>query len=362
MFLRRIARWGLTAAAALVPPAGLAAAETARGMDGEAEIRRRAAGLELRELVRLKLHHGGPGFINPFVRGEYGNLGRLLKWKLFSRNRFKSEYAGETVRPVSVDWDRVRRHDGLAVTFIKHATIMISDRGRRLLVDPVFQSIFPTIKDFSPLAFDPADMPRPDHVLITHGHRDHLDVDSLASLDPATHVISPLGHDGVFGDLNMNRRTRLDWFEAFREDGREIILAPCNHWSMRGPFDPPNRSLWGSYVVKTASGPTLFISGDVGFLDRYGELGQLYDVDLAVFNLGAYEPRWFMKKHHMNPAEVVRSFRELGAKRLMVVHWGTFRLGDEPVHHPPRDVREEMERHGLLDRLVHLDHGQTLFF
>ena len=48
-----------------------------------------------------------------------------------------------------------------------------------------------------------------------------------------------------------------------------------------------------------------------------------------------------MAAHHMNPAEAVQAFKELGAERLMVVHWGTFRLGDEPVYLPPIEIRRE---------------------
>ncbi len=43
----------------------------------------------------------------------------------------------------------------------------------------------------------------------------------------------------------------------------------------------------------------------------------------------------------------------------MIVHWGTFRLGDEPVHFPPLDIEREMTKQGLTDRLVHLGHGKT---
>ena len=68
-----------------------------------------------------------------------------------------------------------------------------------------------------------------------------------------------------------------------------------------------------------------------------------------------------MAGSHMNPAETARAFRELGAGKLVVIHWGTFRLGDEPVHSPPIELRREMEKQGLLDRLVHLNHGETLF-
>ncbi|MCE5276297.1 MAG: MBL fold metallo-hydrolase, partial [Deltaproteobacteria bacterium] len=63
---------------------------------------------------------------------------------------------------------------------------------------------------------------------------------------------------------------------------------------------------------------------------------------------------------HINPEETVRAFRELGAKKLLVVHWGTFRLGDEPVFQPPLDIGREMEKAGLMDSLVQLKHGQTV--
>ena len=62
---------------------------------------------------------------------------------------------------------------GVSITFIKHSTLLIKDVDRVLLVDPVFDDIFWFIKDFSPRAFSLDDMPRPDHVLITHGHLDH---------------------------------------------------------------------------------------------------------------------------------------------------------------------------------------------
>ncbi len=68
-----------------------------------------------------------------------------------------------------------------------------------------------------------------------------------------------------------------------------------------------------------------------------------------------------MAQSHMNPAETVRAFKALRAKNLMVVHWGTFRLGEEPVHFPHLQIRTELSKQGLLDRLRDIDHGQTLF-
>ena len=68
-----------------------------------------------------------------------------------------------------------------------------------------------------------------------------------------------------------------------------------------------------------------------------------------------------MAPSHMNPRETVQAFKEMNAKKLLIVHWGTFRLGNEPVHFPPLQVKEELEKEDLLDRLVDLKYGQTLF-
>jgi L-ascorbate metabolism protein UlaG (beta-lactamase superfamily) len=260
---------------------------------------------------------------------------------------------------VTIDWEPVYAHRGVSVTFIKHSTLLIRDVNRVLLIDPVFNDIFWFIKDFTPLGFNLAKMPRPDHVLITHGHYDHLDDASLKQLDPGTHVITPLGYDSEFKAIGMTHRTQLHRYESFSDGHREITLLPANHWTMRNPIVGPNRSLWGGYLIKTAGGPVIYISGDSAYFDGFSQLGQDYDIDLAIFNVGAYAPRWFMAPSHMNPAETVQAFEEIQARKLMIAHWGTFRLGDEPVHFPPRDVRHALAEKGWLSRWIDLGHGQT---
>jgi len=106
-------------------------------------------------------------------------------------------------------------------------------------------------------------------------------------------------------------------------------------------------------------GFTIYLSADTAYFDGFEQLGKAYDIDLAVFNLGAYEPRWFMAPSHMNPEETVRAFQELNAKKLMIIHWGSFRLGDEPVHFPPLQLKQVLKEKGLMGRLVDLKHGKT---
>lgn len=317
-------------------------------------------GLSLRKWCLEKRHHRNGYYLNPFSPFEHRNFWRLLRWKLASKNHFKSYYHQEKVTPVDINWAAVEAHGGCAVTYLTHACVMIKDLDRYLLVDPVLSGLF-GFKNFTPLTDRAARIPSPDHVLITHGHYDHLDVKTLKQLNPKTHVISPLGYRNIFRDLGMKHHAQLDWFESFADDGREVLFLPCNHWTMRNPLAGPNDALWGSFLIKGRTA-NIFISGDLAWFDHFAEIGEAGPIDLAIFNLGAYEPRWFMKNSHINPAETVRAFKDLKARHLMIIHWGTFRLGDEPVHFPPRDIRLEMERQGLADGLIHLNHGQTLLY
>jgi N-acyl-phosphatidylethanolamine-hydrolysing phospholipase D len=317
-------------------------------------------GRSLREIARRKEHHGNGRFLNPLGFDRSGRFLQVLSWKLLHRNPYREELAGQTVRSLSVDWGALEPADGLAITYLKHASLMLQDAGCRILVDPVFESPFWFLKDYTPFSFDPASIPAPDHVLITHGHYDHLDTESLARLPSDTHVITPPGYEDVLDEAGLHHRTVLDWYERFREGDREITLLPCNHWSIRNPVAGANLGLWGSYLVRSASGPSVYIAGDTAYFDGFRQIGEEFDIDMAVFNVGAYEPRWFMASSHINPTETVQAFRELNARRLMIMHWGTFQLGDEPVHFPPRHIREAMQQAGLLHHLVEWQHGDTV--
>jgi L-ascorbate metabolism protein UlaG (beta-lactamase superfamily) len=319
-------------------------------------------GASLQKMALRRWHHANGRFRNPFSDVPRGRLGRALQWKLFSPNHFEPFYRDEPKRPVSVAWAPIRLEQGLSVTYLKHASVLIKDVDAYILVDPIFGGIFWFIEDFTPLAFSPRSMPPVDYVLITHGHYDHLDLPSLAMAAPGAHVLSPLGYAREFSAVRFQSRRAMDWYDRFFHNGREFVFLPCNHWSMRNPLIGPNTGLWGSYLIRTRFGATIYVAGDTGYFDGFEQIGAEFDIDLAIFNLGAYEPRWFMAPSHMNPAETVQAFRELGARRLMIVHWGTFRLGDEPVHFPPNDLRPALAAAGLESCLLDLEHGQTFHF
>ncbi len=349
--------WKAAFAWSLLPPAALA--EQAR--EGPSALHYRPLrGRSLREIARRKEHHGPGRFVNPVGLDRSGRMLQVLSWKLLHRNPYAEEIVRQRERPLRLDAAAFAARRGLSLTLLKHASLLLHDEGFRMLLDPVFGRPFWFLRDYTPLDFDPVRLPAPDLVLLSHGHFDHLDLASLRGLPPGTTVLCPPGYEALLDEAGLSRRLVLDWYDTWTDGRREVVFLPANHWSMRNPLEGPNRGLWGSFLVRSAAGPAVFLSGDTAYFDGFEQIGADFAIDLAVFNVGAYEPRWFMASSHIDPAETVRAFRELRARKLLVAHWGTFQLGDEPVEDPPRRVAEEMKRAGLDAHFIDWKHGDTV--
>lgn len=83
----------------------------------------------------------------------------------------------------------------------------------------------------------------------------------------------------------------LDWFDSFSDRSRRNLSSAVQSLDHTQPLIGPNTALWGSYLIRTSSGHVIYVSGDLAYFDRFEEIGREFDIDLAIFNLGAYEPR-----------------------------------------------------------------------
>ena len=71
--------------------------------------------------------------------------------------------------------------------------------------------------------------------------------------------------------------------------------------------------------------------------------------DIALIAVGACLPRWFMRDQHVDLAEAVQIHRDLGAKRSVGVHWGTFALADDALDQPLRDLAGACRDKGVAE-------------
>ena len=138
------------------------------------------------------------------------------------------------------------------------------------LVDPVWSDrLGGLITRNMPPGITLDDAPRPDAVLVTHNHRDHLDAPTIARIGPAPLYIVPEGLGGFFRARRFPRVVELPWWgdhEIEREGRRaRVTFVPSQHWSQRGPLDR-NDSLWGGFIVD-GGGRRMYHSGDTAELD-----------------------------------------------------------------------------------------------
>jgi L-ascorbate metabolism protein UlaG (beta-lactamase superfamily) len=236
------------------------------------------------------------------------------------------------------------RGGGARLTWIGHASFLLQLEGVSLLVDPVLE---PSISGFISRNVEPglgyADLPRIDAVLVTHSHYDHLDLPTLRRVRAP--VLAGLGLGALLAREGL-ACTELRWWQEVPCQGVRIHFVPAQHWSRRGLVDT-NRTLWGGFVVQGGSA-SIYHSGDTAWFDGFAEIGRRHPgIDAALLPIGAYDPPWFMERQHLNPEQALRAFQALGAARMVPMHWGTFKLTDEPLDEPPRRLEAERARLGI---------------
>lgn len=317
-------------------------------------------------------HHTSSGFRNHPAVERPGFLD-FLKWR-WERPGYSLEGA-LAASPPAVPPDLALlngNHGANTVTWIGHATLLVQLGGLNILTDPQFSERASPVQWMGPRRVSPpaipiADLPPIDIVLISHDHYDSLDADSVEALrgrpgGERTVFYVPLGLKAWLNDRGIERVVELDWWDQARHGGAEVIAVPVQHWSQRWLLRT-NRTLWAGFVVR-APGGSFFFAGDSGYSPHFRAIGEKYGpFDLAAIPIGAYEPRWFMRTMHMNPEESVRAHRDVRARQSVAMHWGTFRLTDEPMDEPPRRLTQARAAAGLRDRdFVVLSLGETVRF
>jgi L-ascorbate metabolism protein UlaG (beta-lactamase superfamily) len=231
-------------------------------------------------------------------------------------------------------------------TFVNHATVLVQIDGVNILTDPIWSDRTSPVRWAGPRRRRPAgirfaDLPPIDAVVVSHNHYDHLDLPTLRNLaarfEPL--ILSGLGNELLLGREGIANAVALDWWESRRiSESVTVHFVPAQHFSARGSADR-NGTLWGGFVIEGSSGAVYF-AGDTGWGPHFAELRARFpNIRLAILPIGAFLPEWFMAPVHIGPEEATRAHRELGAQSSMVMHFGTFPLGDDGMTEAPERLR-----------------------
>lgn len=253
----------------------------------------------------------------------------------------------------------------LSVMFLGHSSFLAGIAGQRVLVDPVFSTRLILLRRQRRAGIRIPDLPAIDLVLLTHAHMDHLDRPTLRRIARATRALTgagplaivPRGVEDLVRGLGFREIRTLEWWQSTEHNGLHITLTPCKHWGAR-MFNDTHR-LYGGYFL-AGGGHTLYHSGDSAYFPGFREMGErLGPPDVALLPIGAYFPDSY-RAVHTSPEEAVQAFCDLGAKLMIPMHFGTFRLGREPMYEPPIRLVAEAERRGIADRVRILAEGESL--
>lgn len=323
-------------------------------------------------------HHApGGGFRNPWPDGELARLSGFLKWKIVERfTKPRAPDPAPRAFPLLASAFHSPRAavDAVTVTWVGHASFLVQIGGLNILTDPMWSDRASPVSWAGPRRWAPPGIPFDalpliDVVLQSHNHYDHLDdvtVRRLITAHPRARWLVPLGLRAFISARRATTVSEHDWWDVAESGGVTFGCVPAQHFSARS-FRDRNRTLWCGWAI-IAGERRLYFAGDSGYHPEFAAIGARFGpFDVSLLPVGAYDPRWFMRPVHMNPEEAVQAYRDLHSSHdsaargaFVPMHWGTFRLTDEPMAEPPERAARAWREAGLPPAgFWRLAHGET---
>ena len=231
--------------------------------------------------------------------------------------------------------------DSTKITWLGHSAFLIEMKGKVILLDPMFGPVpapHPWLGQSrfnSEMPIKIEELPEIDLVLFSHDHYDHLDYGSILKLkSKVKKFFVPLGIGVHLEKWGVAKKViyEFKWWDDEELDGIEFISTPARHFSGRGVTDRFS-TLWTSWVIKNNS-EKIYFSGDSGYGPHFKEIGERFGgFDYALMECGQYDERW--SEIHMLPNETIQAGKDLKAKVVQPIHWGSFTLSLHPWNDPP---------------------------
>ena len=221
----------------------------------------------------------------------------------------------------------------MEIRFLGHSAFQLSEGRTKLLVDPFLSG--------NPKAAISAEEAEATHILLTHGHQDHLgDTVTIAKRTgaPVVAIVELAGEIGEEGvetfDPNLGGTVKFDW--------GWVKLVPAWHTSTtpKGTVNTP------AGLLIEIGGKLVYHLGDTCLFSDLQLASRPTPVDVALVPIGGH--------YTMDRLDAVEAVRFIGPRQVIPCHYNTFPPVETDAQAFKRDV-EELK----LSEVVLLEPGET---
>lgn len=303
------------------------------------------------------MRHSRRIFVRNLLMGTGVGTLAISGWLAFSRQRAARwarrllADARRRVLPAPAKPQPSRWSDNqITVSWLGHATVLINFYGIHILTDPaLFTRVGVSVglgmvgpKRYIAPALLFAELPPIDVLLLSHAHRDHLDLPSLALFDASTFTVTAKATADVAREAGLKNVTELSWGEraAFRNAKGDLRFEALEvkHWGERWPSHAPRG--YNGYAL-WREGKALLFGGDTALTPAFAAHRSRGPFEVALMPIGAYRP-WIW--NHCTPEQALEMADSARARYVVPIHHQTFRLSDEPLNEPIQRLEQALAR------------------
>jgi L-ascorbate metabolism protein UlaG (beta-lactamase superfamily) len=240
------------------------------------------------------------------------------------------------------------------ITWIGHASVLVELSGVRLLTDPALTPRLAHLRRHHAVDLDAVG--RPDAVLISHVHADHLHLPSLRLVGHDVPLIVPRGAADFVRRQGFRNVGEVGVGDTVEIGEVRVTATPAVHDARRGPHrrmaaTPLGYVLGGRYAV--------YFAGDTALFPAMADIR----ADVALLPIWGWGRT--LGPGHLDPVTAVRAMELVRPTVVVPIHWGTFSpvsLRGEPawLRRPLRQFEAELVRTGAGGRLRALVPGESL--
>jgi L-ascorbate metabolism protein UlaG (beta-lactamase superfamily) len=202
---------------------------------------------------------------------------------------------------------------GNSLTWLGHSSTAIRLDGTLVATDPVLRARVAHLRRKHPV--DLAMLDGLGATLVSHVHYDHLDLPSLACLDPAVPIVVPAGAGRLLRRRGFRDVREVEVGDELELGALRIRATHAEHASARRLGAPRTAAL--GFVI--AGTQTVYFAGDTDLFDGMAALGE---IDVALLPVAGWGPR--LPPGHLDPRRAAEALALIRPRIAIPIHWGTY--------------------------------------